>query len=234
MRSSAQIAIGLVLTPVLFIVSGALTPVFHRQFAAPPATVPFFFFGVLIVLTGLAIAVFRKKGVLEFSGNPALLMPSRVLRVATVSLLVALASGVGLWYLAGVLGLDAGERHGFFSMSAYFAVPLALMVAPLGEELLFRGFLQNMLSPWKATGLRIGSAIFSVSVLVAAAVFALSHVPLALSGMGTVGVVLTIAFGFCSGAVAGYFQEQYGNFGYAVVAHAAANLPAIASTFVFP
>lgn len=92
-------------------------------------------------------------------------------------------------------------------------LPIQFLLTAPGEELLFRGVIQGLIR--NAYGILPG-------VLLAAAIFALFHVPALLGSGGDVLPVLLVLF--VSGALLGFFYEYTGNLVVPVVIHALWNV----------
>ena len=98
------------------------------------------------------------------------------------------------------------------------------ILAPVAEEHLFRGFLQNYLKPLGDKGITVFHRRISLPVLIAALAFSLSHLGLLASGVGTAFMIRTALFTFILGTIAGYYQEKYNNIVPAILVHMAGNL----------
>ena len=98
------------------------------------------------------------------------------------------------------------------------------ILAPVAEEHLFRGFLQNYLKPLGNKGITVFHRRISLPVLIAALAFSLSHLGLLASGVGTAFMIRTALFTFVLGTIAGYYQEKYNNIVLAILVHMAGNL----------
>ena len=98
------------------------------------------------------------------------------------------------------------------------------ILAPVAEEHLFRGFLQNYLKPLDNKGITVFHRRISLPVLIAALAFSLSHLGLLASGVGTAFMIRTALFTFVLGTIAGYYQEKYNNIVLAILVHMAGNL----------
>ncbi len=103
-------------------------------------------------------------------------------------------------------------------------VLFTLILAPVAEEHLFRGFLQNYLKPLDDKGITVFRRRISLPVLIAALAFSLSHLGLLASGVGTAFMIRTALFTFILGTIAGYYQEKYNNIIPAILVHMAGNL----------
>ena len=86
-----------------------------------------------------------------------------------------------------------------------------LIYASVAEELLFRGFLLNMLEPLIARGFRLFRIKISVPVIISAVLFGLAHFVLLKTGANIASVFSIVLGATVVGLIAGYFQEKYEN-----------------------
>lgn len=110
------------------------------------------------------------------------------------------------------------------SMSILQQLIFIVVLASLGEELLFRGFLQNMLNPIKSYGINIFKLRLSLPVIISGILFGLMHFALIGTGASFNFVIQIVISGMFLGMIAGYFQEKYNNFTIAFIVHLTANL----------
>ncbi|MBB3187515.1 CPBP family intramembrane glutamic endopeptidase [Microbacter margulisiae] len=96
--------------------------------------------------------------------------------------------------------------------------------ASIAEELLFRGFLLNLLSPLKGKGVACLKRKLSLPVILSALVFGLAHLILITTGAGAAILIMLVISATCLGLVAGYYQEKHNNHSYAIIVHMAGNL----------
>ncbi len=120
--------------------------------------------------------------------------------------------------------LDLEEHPVETSMSITQQLLFIVILASLSEELLFRGFLQNILSPLKSYGIRLFNLRLSAPVLVSGGLFGLIHFALVSTGASLTFVILIVLSAIVVGLIAGYFQEKNNNFSYAFIVHLTANL----------
>lgn len=224
MKTTTKIVLGFVLTIILFIVTGIITTICVKSIGINGINAPLIFFPILVLLMSTAISWGKKKAGLTFEWSLTNLNSRTTIKVITIALVTAFITGTFLWWLVEKLGVEMGERHEIFSQNPLLLIVSTIILAPLGEELLFRGFLQNMLEGWKNHILRLPMFKLSLPVIISAVMFSLFHLILFTSGMGTSRVFLTLISSFFVGIVAGYFQEKHENFIYAVLVHISANI----------
>lgn len=118
------------------------------------------------------------------------------------------------------------------SMSILQKLIFIVVLASLSEELLFRGFLQNMLSPIKSFGIKLSNTRLSLPVLISGVLFGLMHFVLLGTGASFNYVIQIVIFGMFLGMIAGYFQEKHNNFTFAFIVHMSANLSGLIFSMV--
>ncbi len=112
-------------------------------------------------------------------------------------------------------GMHPAARQGFVH-----TVLTVWIYASLCEEMLYRGWLQTCLSPWR--GERGGTAL-SPAVLIPALIFSLGHLCL-LGSIGTLMLVSILLMTFAIGWVAGYHRAKTQSLLPAFLAHLTANV----------
>ena len=96
--------------------------------------------------------------------------------------------------------------------------------ASIAEELLFRGFLLNILKPLQIKGIKLFRWKISTSVMISALVFGLAHLILITSGVGGLFLLRVVIFTTILGLIAGYYQEKHDNNAFAIIVHMSGNL----------
>ena len=116
------------------------------------------------------------------------------------------------------------------NLSVFQIIIFVFFYATIAEEMLFRGFLLNILQPLKKKGISIFKRKISFAVIISAIMFGLFHIIPFNSDNNiifTIGMLLTTSL---LGIVAGYYQEKYDNNAYAIIVHMAGNLIGIIGT----
>ena len=90
-----------------------------------------------------------------------------------------------------------------------------LLVAPITEELFFRGIIQTLLQPFSSYGINVRSISISVPIIISTILFVLIHESY------TITALLFIA---ALGILSGYLKEKYRSIMPCVFAHIAFNL----------
>ena len=142
--------------------------------------------------------------------------------------LFGLLATIGINLLTGIVTLIiSGRVEGHPALESTSVLQYALFIfilAPVAEEHLFRGFLQNYLKPLGDKGITVFHRRIRLPVLIAALAFSLCHLGLLASGVGAVFMIRTALFAFILGTIAGYYQEKYNNIVPAILVHMAGNL----------
>ena len=137
--------------------------------------------------------------------------------LATVVVNVSMAAITG--------GLDGNQEvHPVIAKASPIQVFLFIFIyASIAEELLFRGFLMNILQPLKSKGVTILRRTISLPVIISAVAFGLAHLILITAGASSLLILRVVVFTTVLGMVAGYYQEKYDNNIYAIIVHMAGN-----------
>ncbi|WP_111710104.1 CPBP family intramembrane glutamic endopeptidase [Lutibacter citreus] len=94
----------------------------------------------------------------------------------------------------------------------------------IAEELLFRGFLLNIIRPLRTKKIAVFNKKISYSVVTSALMFGLYHI-IPINYDKSIIYTIGMLFGpFALGIVAGYYQEKYENHIYAIIIHMSGNL----------
>ncbi|MEN8187768.1 MAG: type II CAAX endopeptidase family protein [Bacteroidota bacterium] len=171
--------------------------------------------GILIIST-LLIFLFTKKRIIEFNVGKVKLQQLFLPIGLTVLLMIIRV------FIPTLLG---DEKHPFAdSMSLVQQLVFIVILASLGEELLFRGFLQNMLNPIKSYGINLYKSRLSLPVIISGILFGLMHFGMIAAGASFNLVIQIVISGMFLGMIAGFFQEKHNNFSFAFIVHMTANL----------
>ena len=175
---------------------------------------------IILILAVLLIVAFRKQLEYRISVPKFNQIWKPVLFGLLTSLVINILTGIITTAFHGKI-----EGHpALMNASVLQFVLFTLILAPVAEEHLFRGFLQNYLKPLGDKGITVFHRRISLPVLIAAMAFSLSHLGLLASGVGTAFMIRTTLFTFILGTIAGYYQEKYNNIIPAILVHMAGNL----------
>ena len=134
-----------------------------------------------------------------------------IVRVVAVSLISALP----LTYLTTILAPTSHQ----IQVSIPLLIPMVLILAPIGEELLFRGLLLGCLmrciSRWR-------------SIMISSTIFALTHLP-AFSAYSETPLTMFLIFAgaFILGVIAGHFKTSLNSLIPAIITHSIFNFSGI-------
>lgn len=178
---------------------------------------------IILILAIVLIVAFRKQLEYRIAVPKFNQIWKPVLFGLLTSLVINILTGIITTAFHGKI-----EGHpALMNASVLQFVLFTLVLAPVAEEHLFRGFLQNYLKPFGDKGITVFHRRISLPVLIAALAFSLSHLGLLASGVGTVFMIRTALFTFILGTIAGYYQEKYNNIVPAILVHMAGNLMGI-------
>ena len=142
-------------------------------------------------------------------------------KALVMSIGIGLGFGLVLRYLSAILNVPQTEFPGlaFWQLIAFFWI-----AAPVQEEIIFRGLLQNTLQNGIPSLISIGSRKLSVAALISAIAFALVH--FALLGIGaTPGTIVFVIFGALAlGVAAGQMRWITGSLLPGIVMHSLINI----------
>jgi len=170
----------------------------------------------ILIISILLICFFSKKRIIEFN----------IRKVKMRQLIRPIGLTVFLLIIRHLIPMiiKAKGHPVSVSMSILQQIIFIVVLASISEELLFRGFLQNMLSPIKSYGIKLINTRLSLPVIISGILFGLMHFAMIGAGASFSFVIQIVISGMFLGMIAGYFQEKYDNFTFAFIVHMAANL----------
>jgi len=213
MKKPVQIIAGICITFLILIVSS----ICEMQTAAVSAPVPSGLTSQIVFLlaSGVLILIFNKKGMVHFRIRK-LKVNQLIFPVLLTFLLMLVREAVSLKLMI--------ETHPAASMPALQLILIVVILASVSEELLFRGFLQNMLEPLKKIRIKLYKAALSLPVIISGLFFGIIHMGILSTGASIQYAVQLVVFAMILGMIAGYYQEKHENFLYAVLVHMTANV----------
>ncbi|MCD6246028.1 CPBP family intramembrane metalloprotease [candidate division WOR-3 bacterium] len=180
-------------------------------------------FGILIISI-LLIFLFSRKQIIKF--NISKLKIRQLIYPIGLTVLLSI-----LIYLFSMI--VGNENHpSATSMSVLQQLIFIVFFASLSEELLFRGFLQNMLEPIRSCGINISNIRLSLPVIISGVLFGIMHFALVSTGASFSLVIQIVVFAMLLGMIAGFFQEKHNNFTFAFIVHMTANLSGLILSIV--
>lgn len=112
-------------------------------------------------------------------------------------------------------------------LSAFFIIGV---LAPIGEELLYRGYIQTTLSCFNRYRFEMKAISISLPVLISSIIFAIAHLQLLLAGVTISFMIMILISTFIVGLITGYYREKTESLFPSILMHALFN---IVSYFVY-
>jgi membrane protease YdiL (CAAX protease family) len=142
MNKTVKIILGIVITFFTLAISGVLGMEMTLFFDFLPG---FFNQIIILFLASILIYFFNKKGIINFQIGKVTFKNIILPIILTISLLI-----IAEVIFSNVLGYEVDEHFASSSMSGIQIFFIVVILGSISEELLFRGFLQNMLDPIKS------------------------------------------------------------------------------------
>jgi len=218
MKNKERIIYGFIITIVIYAIAQIVSVNFKLNNDFIPDA--FITLTIFLILSVLAIYVFRK----HMSYNISMPKFKKVLKPIAMGVIVAVTIGILMRIVTIVAGVESEIHPAFKIMNPLQIFIFVFIYASIAEEILFRGFLQNLLKPLGTKGITVFKRKISLPVILSAIAFGLAHLILIKTGVGF-SFLLTIVLSTTSiGIVAGYYQEKYDNNAYAIIVHMGGNL----------
>ena len=223
MNKTLKIFLGIFITLIVLALSGGIEITIKSIIDSIPMGVCSQV-GILIISI-LLIFLFSKKRIIEFN----------IGKVKIQQLIRPIGLTIFLLILRQLIPMVMeNEGHPVaVSMSISQQLIFIVVLANLSEELLFRGFLQNMLKPIKSYGINFFNTRLSLPVIISGILFGLMHFAMIGTGASFSFVIQIVISGMFLGMIAGYFQEKYNNFTFAFIVHMTANLSGLILSMVW-
>lgn len=185
---------------------------------------------IMFLLSIIAIYLF-KKYVNYRIGLPKF---KTLLKPIGFGLLVSLLSGMIMGVAMTISGGESSQeiKMPTSNLSILQIIIFVFLYASIAEEMLFRGFLLNILKPLKEKGISLFNRKVSLGVIISAIMFGLIHIIPFNSDNNIIFTIGMVIAPTLLGIVAGYYQEKYGNNAYAIIVHMSGNLMGIIGTIV--
>ncbi len=216
MNKTVKIILGIVITFFTLAISGVLGMEMTLFFDFLPG---FFNQIIILFLASILIYFFNKKGIINFQIGKVTIKNIILPIILTISLLI-----IAEVIFSKVLGYEVDEHFASSSMSDIQIFFIVVILGSISEELLFRGFLQNMLEPIKSYGIKISKIKLSLPVLISGLLFGIMHFGLLTMEASFPFVMRVVLSAAILGMIAGYFQEKQKNFSIALIVHVTANV----------
>ncbi len=174
---------------------------------------------LMLILSVLLIFSLRKYVKYKIS-LPRL---KEILKPVLFGILATIVVNVTISVITKISGGEIETHPALTKMSPLQVFIFIFIYASIAEELLFRGFLLNILRPLKTKGFVILKRNISVPVIISAFTFGLGHLILIKTGAGGLFLLRIVIFTTILGLIAGYYQEKYDNNSFAIIVHMAGN-----------
>jgi len=127
-----------------------------------------------------------------------------------------------------IIEKPVSERHPAINKMSVIQVFFYVFIgASFIEEILFRGFLLNMIKPLKKIQISVFKKEIGLHIIISALMFGIGHLILLKTGASFIFVYKIVVSATLLGLFAGYMQEKYNNTSYAILAHMGFNLMAV-------
>ncbi len=217
MKTTEQTIYGIAISIVIYLVALFIGRIL--QFENAFIVSSFSTHTIMLLLSVIAIILFKKNFKYTVS------LPAFKLTLKPI--LVALITAIVVNLIISIIIKSAGgpiENHPIVAKLNPVQVFLFIFIyASVAEELLFRGFLLNMLAPLKIMGFTLFKTRISLPVMMSSVMFGLAHLSLISFGMSFFFLIRIVVFTTSLGLIAGYYQEKYNNNFYAIIVHMSGN-----------
>ena len=225
MKNNERVAYGLILTAAIFLTATYTSMKVHLE--------NIFFPGFVVSLTMelllSVLVVFLLRTAVAFN------ISFPTIKNIWKPILVALAATIIINGLINIIAKATGNEIEIpAALARLQPIQIFLFVfiyASVAEELLFRGFLLNLLKPLNQNGVTLVKRKLSVPVIISAMAFGLAHLVLISTGVNLLFLIRIVVFTTCLGMIAGYYQEKHNNHAYAIIVHMAGNSLAVVAAF---
>lgn len=226
MKNNERIIYGLVITTIIFLTATIIGSQIHlnSRFISDS----FVTHSIMLLLAVTAIFALRK------TINFRISLPK--FKNVLKPIIIAIATTIVINILMTIVIRLAGgkvEVHPLLSkMSPMQVLVFVFIYASIVEEILFRGFLLNILKSLEKRGITIFKRKLSLAVIISALAFGFAHLVLIKTDVGSLFLFRVVLFATSLGLVAGYYQEKYDNNSYAIIVHMAGNSIAVIGTLI--
>jgi membrane protease YdiL (CAAX protease family) len=218
MKNNERLLYGIIITIGVFIISTFVGSKLHLNIEFIPysfATHSLMLFFSIILIYGLRKHVDYKISLPRFK---------ETLKPILFGILTAIIINISMVMITKILGGRIEAHPALTKMSPLQIFVFVFIYASIAEEILFRGFLLNILKPLQTKGMLIFRRNISISVIISAVAFGLGHLILITTGVSGLFLLRIVVFTTVLGLIAGYYQEKYNNNAFAIIVHMAGNL----------
>lgn len=224
MRNIERIIYGISITVIIYMIAQFVSFNFNSDFIIET----FLKQTIFLVLSAFAIIILRK----HLSYNISIPKFKKVLKPFGMGVLVFILTAIVITVVTKLTGGELEGHPAFSKMNPLQIFLFVFIYASIAEEVLFRGFLLNLLKPLNKKGITIFKRKISLPVILCGIAFGLAHLILIKSGVGFFFLLKIVLFTTSLGIVAGYYQEKYDNNAYAIIVHMGGNLIGVVGAIV--
>lgn len=224
MTNSRRIVTGLIITFIIFAVSMPF-----GKLEMPYEFISHSFATHTVMLLLAMGAIYLLRDIVEF--RLSFFKVKTIIKPIIVGILTAIGTAIIVSVILEVLGFGLEEHPVVANMQPLQVFLFIFIFASISEEMLFRGFLLNIMKPLKGKSKTFFKIKISLPVFISAIAFGMAHLILISGGVGIPFLVRIVLFTSALGIVAGYYQEKYDNFLYAVIVHMSGNTLAVIGSF---
>jgi membrane protease YdiL (CAAX protease family) len=218
MKNNQRILVGLIITVAIFAISMIIGSKLNLNMDFFPSS--FLTHSIMFLLSIFMIYSFKKQVDYRIS----LPKYKDLLKPIIFGLLATIIVNIAMVIMTKILGGNIETHPLLTKLTPLQTFIFVFIYASIAEELLFRGFLLNLLKPLKSKGILILNRKISFSVVISALAFGFGHLILITSGVSGLFLFRVVTFTTILGLIAGYYQEKYDNNLFAIVVHMAGNL----------
>jgi len=218
MKNNERIIYGLIITIVVFAIATFAGSKLYLDIDFFPNT--FTIHSLMLLFSIVAIYSFKK----DVNYKISLPKFKKILKPILFGLLATIIVNISMTIITKILGGEIEAHPALMKMSPLQIFVFVFIYASIVEEILFRGFLMNILKPLKTKGIIILKRNISVPVIISAFAFGLAHLILITTGVGGLFLLRIVVFTTILGLIAGYYQEKYDNNAFAIIVHMSGNL----------
>jgi membrane protease YdiL (CAAX protease family) len=217
MKKNERIIYGIIITIVIFAISTISGSKIHLNLDFFSSS--FVTHSLMLVLSIVSVYSLRKYV------NYRIAVPQfkKILKPILFGLLATIFINITMTFLTKILGGKVEALALLTKMTPLQIFVFILIYASIAEEILFRGFLMNILKPLKSKGIIIFKRNLSIPVIISAVIFGLAHLILISTGASGLFLFRIVIFTTILGLIAGYYQEKYENNSYAIIVHMSGN-----------
>jgi membrane protease YdiL (CAAX protease family) len=225
MKNNERIIYGLIITIGIFAIATLLGSKLEMNIDFFPKS--FGTHSVMLILSVLVIYVMR------VNVNYKISLPQlrTIAKPIIFGVLTTIVVNILMTIVTVIFKGDVESHPAMTEMNTMQIFLFIFIYASIAEELLFRGFLQNILQPLSNSGITVFRRKLTLPVMISALAFGLGHLILISTGAGVLFLLRIVVFTTILGLFAGYYQEKYNNNAYAIIVHMAGNLVGVIGVF---